>query len=445
MTTRPAVTAPGPWSQPWAVESELPNGIRVLLHDIPGQQVIAVRTVLPLSLADESPDHEGVSAMMARLLDEGAGDRGPEEFALALERHGAGLGAGVMDGGLSVDLDVPRRHLRAALGLLTDAITVPTFPQEEVRRILRNRVAEYEHESSSAPHRAARELIATLWASGDRASRPTAGSPDTIGRLDRAIIRARHAALGPAGAAVVVAGDLRDIDPHRLLTQTLGQWSYAAPAPSPLRPPTPAPGGTRIVLVDRPGSVQSEFAIGAPAIGRSDPNWPAYPVLAYVLGGSPGARIDALLREDKGYTYGIRAAMRPRVAGGSFLVSGSVRSDVTAEALELLMGVIEGARRGFGTDEIRAGIDFITRATPGRWATAGQVADETAALALEGLPLDFPQRTVRAMEGIEVPDVDAAMARLSASGWVIVIVADAESVADTVRATGIGPVTIVPS
>ena len=62
--------------------------------------------------------------------------------------------------------------------------------------------------------------------------------------------------------------------------------------------------------------------------------------MAYLLGGSPGARIDAVLREDKGYTYGIRAAMRPRAIGGSFAVTGSVRTEVTAEALDLLRGIL---------------------------------------------------------------------------------------------------------
>jgi predicted Zn-dependent peptidase len=189
--------------------------------------------------------------------------------------------------------------------------------------------------------------------------------------------------------------------------------------------------------------VQSEFALGTPSIGRSDSSWPAHPVLAYLLGGSPNARLDALLREDKGYTYGIRASMRPRVAGGSFVISGSVRSEVTAESLDLILGVVDGAREGFPRAEIAKGVDFITRATPGRWATADAVADETAALAMEGLPWDFQQRTLEAMARLGPDDLASAMAGLAPEGWATVIVADAEQVVPGIEALGVGTVEVV--
>ena len=120
-------------------------------------------------------------------------------------------------------------------------------------------------------------------------------------------------------------------------------------------------------------------------------------MLSFVLGGSPSARIDAVLREEKGYTYGIRSSFRPRVAGGSFVTSGSVRSEVTGEAVEILLGILDGARDGFTDAEVRSGVDYVGKTAPGRYATADAVADETAALALEGLPLDFTTRNLRAV------------------------------------------------
>lgn len=440
---RPVVRPASPWRQPTPAETTLPNGIRLLTHDVPGQQVIAVRTVLPVSLADEPREVEGITVMLARILDEGAGDLDAEAFALALERQGAVLGAGALDGALSVDMDVPVRHLEPALRLLTSAVAEPLLPEDEVRRVLRNRIAEYDHESASAPHRAARELLSALWADEARASRPTAGTPATIEAIDRAALRERHDNLGVEGASVVIVGALDGVDVGALAASTLGAWTAAGRRPAPVVAPTPRGGGTRIVVVDRPGSVQSEFALGTPSIGRSDSSWPAHPVLAYLLGGSPNARLDALLREDKGYTYGIRASMRPRVAGGSFVISGSVRSEVTAESLDLILGVVDGAREGFPRAEIAKGVDFITRATPGRWATADAVADETAALAVEGLPWDFQQRTLEAMARLGPDDLASAMAGLAPEGWATVIVADAEQVVPGIEALGVGTVEVV--
>ena len=299
---RPVVTPPQPWTFPVPDEHLLGNGVRVLAHDLPGQYVLSLRVVVPTALSDEPAGKEGAAAMTARLLDEGTAAHGSEEFAELMERHGMVLGAGVSDGGLLVDVDVPQRHLGTAAALLTEALADPVFPEDEVRRILRNRLAEIEQERASSAHRAARELARTMWTPADRASRPTAGSPESIGSLTREDLVEFHAtAVGPQGATVVVAGDLTGVDVVGVLGSTLGTWSAPRHRPQ-SRPvaPVPAADAARVVVVDRPGSVQTEIAVGRPGPDRSSPEgWAPHPVLSFVVGGSPSARIDAVLREEK--------------------------------------------------------------------------------------------------------------------------------------------------
>ena len=153
-----------------------------------------------------------------------------------------------------------------------------------------------------------------------------------------------------------------------------------------------------------------------------------------------------MLREEKGYTYGMRASFRPRRREGLFLVSGSVRADATVEALGLLLGH-PGARprRASPPEETRAGVDFIHKTAPGRYATADAVADEAAAMALEGLtdrvhhrqparPGDGGRRA--ALRGVQ-PFVTG--------DWTVVVVGDAARFADGVRGLGRGDVTVVPA
>ena len=95
------------------------------------------------------------------------------------------------------------------------------------------------------------------------------------------------------------------------------------------------------------------------------------------------ARLDAVLREEKGYTYGMRSSFRPRIGSGLFVTSGSVRADTTVEALGDALDILEAAREGFTPAETRSGIDFLSQTAPGRYATADAVADEAVARALE--------------------------------------------------------------
>lgn len=446
MSTRPAVGPPPVWAFPAPQEHLLGNGLRVLLHDLPGQYVLSMRIVVPGPLAGETAGQEGVSAMTARLLDEGTARHSAEEFAELMERHGMALGAGVSDGGLLVDLDVPQAHLPTAARLVLEALAEPVFPEGEVRRILRTRVAEIEQERASAAHRAARELARTLWDPADRASRPAAGSVESITGLTREDILAHHArAVGPRGATVVLAGDLAGVPALDLVTETLGSWR--APehvAPDPAAAPAPAGDRVRVVVVDRPGSVQSELIVGCPGTDRSTPHgWAPHPVLSFLVGGSPNARIDAVLREEKGYTYGIRSSFRPRVAGGLFVTSGSVRTEVTGESMELLLGILDGARDGFSPDELRTGVDYVAKTAPGRYATADAVADETAALALEGLPLDFTTRNLEAVRALTLDDLTAAYRRTVTGEWTVVVVGDAAVVVPELERRLARPVTTV--
>lgn len=429
---RPAVVPPLPWTFPVPRELSLDNGIRVLVHDLPGQHVLSLRVVVPLSLADEQEGSEGVASMTARLLDEGTTEHDAETLAELMERNGMVLGAGVSDGGLLVDVDVPARHLATAGSIVTEVLSSPAFPENEVRRILRNRLAEIEQERASSAHRAARELARTMWDSSDRASRPGAGTTSSISGLGREDLVAFHArSVGPRGATVVLAGDLTGLDVDAVLGATLGRWS--APSHRPPRrpvPPVPAADASRVVVVDRPGSVQTEVAVAVPGPDRSTPyGWAPHPVLSFVLGGSPSARVDAVLREQKGYTYGIRSAFRPRVAGGSFVTSGSVRADATGDAVALLVGILDGARDGFTEAELRSGADFIAKTAPGRYATADAVADESVALAMEALPPDFTTTTLAAVRSLSVADLDTAYRRVATGEWTIVLVGDATTVA----------------
>jgi predicted Zn-dependent peptidase len=444
----PPVQPPAAWRFPTPARHLLSNGIELVAYDIPGQYVISVRTVLPFPLSVEPREVEGVATIMARLLDEGTAEHSPEEFAELLERKGIALGASVTDGGLGVDLDVPKRRLAEALDLLRQALAEPVFPEPEVERHRKTRLAQIEQERALAPQRAAQEFISTYFDGAERASRPTAGTSASITALTRRHIVDFHTErVGPTGMTAVVAGDLSGLDVVSLAEDTLGTWRNDAHVPAPAATaPRRAADAARVVLVDRPGSVQSELLVGWAGPDRHPTTgWAAYPVLGFMVGGSPNARVDAVLREEKGYTYGIRSVFRPRRVGGLFLTSGSVRADATVESVRLLLDLLESGREGFSADEVRAGVDFISKTAPGRFATADAVADEAVTMALAGLTTDFTTQTLEAMRRLDGDQLTAAYREWVQGEWTVVVVGDARSYADGVRALGIGDVSVVPA
>ena len=197
-----------------------------------------------------------------------------------------------------------------ALGLLAEALHTPTFAGSEVERLVRNRLDEIPLELADPGRRAAKQLAQELFPASARLSRPRRGTEDTVARIDAAGVRAFYQAhVRPAAATAVVVGDLTGIDLDAVLAATLGGWTGDAAEPLPM-PAAAADDTGRVVIVDRPGAVQTQLLIGRTGPDRHDRVWPALVLGTYCLGGTLTSRLDRVLREEKGYTYGVRAFQR---------------------------------------------------------------------------------------------------------------------------------------
>ena len=257
---------------------------------------------------------------------------------------------------------------------------------------------------------------------------------------------------------MVVAGDLAGLDVPALVEAALGGWGSGGrerPASSIAARRSPTTGRASSSC-RAPARCRPRSWSGRPGPDRSvEGGWAPYPVLGFVLGGSPNARVDAVLREEKGYTYGIRSSFRPRRAGGLFLTSGSVRADSTAESLRLLVELLESGSTGFSDKEIRSGVDFISKTAPGRYATADAIADEAVSMALDGRTTEFVTSNLRDLRTVDArarrrgirPLRRSAPASADGSrpgaGWTIALVGDADAHLEAIRALGLGEVTVV--
>ncbi len=446
---RPEVRAPQPYALPIPTTFRLSNGAHGLVYHLPGQYVISVRLVMPMPVRVEPRAREGVATIMARTLDEGTALHSSVEFARLLERRGVAIGCAVGDSGLSVELDVAKHHLGYALDLLRQCLAEPAFPEPEVARQVATRLAEIEQERSVAAHRAAAEFATTFFDLQTRAARPMGGTADTVAAVTRDAVVAFHAEhVAPADATIVVAGDVDGVDVVAQLEATLGAWQTPAGyrSPGPWAAAELAADRQRIVVVDRPGSVQTEIMVGSPGPDRHHASgWAPFPLLGFLIGGSPTARVDAVLREDKGYTYGMRSTFRPRRRGGIFLTSGSVRSEVTADALRLLIEVLNGGREGFTEEEVRAASHFLVLTAPSRYATADTVADEAASLAFDGLDTGFTSAILAELAAMAPQRAGAAYREFVDGRWTVVLVGDAASIVPDVQELGFGDVTVVPN
>lgn len=440
---RPDVAPPAPWSFPQPTEHTLRNGVPLTVYRLPGQHVASVQVIVPVPAAAEPRELEGLATIVSRTMDEGTATHGPDEFAGMLERNGVALGAAQTLSGLCVQVDVPTGAMSPAVDLLRECLTEPVFPEEEVQRAVAARLSDIEHALADPASRAALEWAGAHYQSTARASRPVAGRAQSVAAITAADVRDFHAAtVHSTGARVIVAADQDHEQVFADVDAALGTWRPGAAAST--HDDDARTGEHRVIFVDRPGSVQTQVQLGWRGPSRAVAGgWAPYPVLSYLIGGSPGARIDRVLREEKGYTYGFGAGFRPRGGSGSFIAAGSVRGDSTVDAVKQLWAVLDSVGDGFTDEELRSGADFIAMTAPGRYATADVVADQAAALALEGLSTQFVTDYLNKLRELSAADLIEAWNAWSGQPRTLVLVGDASHHADAIRALEIGEVTVI--
>lgn len=447
MSIRPSVHPAPAWSFPAHHDHTLANGLSVAIFELPGQHVTSTRLNLPVPLSAEPRSREGVATLLSRTMDEGTAAHSADEMAELFERSGVGLQAGITLQGVWIDLEATSRNADRAWELARECLAEPSFPENEVNRHRAQRLSQIDHDLADPGYRATLEFVRTFYSPQSRSARPLSGSRESVSALIRDDVVDFHRRwVRPEGAHLVVAGDLDAQRTIEALERSLGRWQVAGspPIPSTVGVDTPAEDRGRVVFVDRPGSVQTQIQLGW--VGpprRSGAQWAPHPVVSYVVGGTPHARIDRVLREEKGYTYGVRGSFRPRAEFGQFVVSGSVRGDATAAALADLAEVFAKADEGFTAQEVREGVDFLSMTAPARYATADQVADEAAALQFTGLDTGFVTDYLAALRTVGVEDADAAWQQWSSQPRTVVLVGDASAHADSVAALGLGDLTVV--
>jgi predicted Zn-dependent peptidase len=451
--------APGqakPWTFPVPERGALANGLTVLRCHRPGQQVVAVQICLDMPLDAEPDGLDGIAAIMMSALSEGTSNHTAEEFAAEMERCGATLDASAGYPGARVSLEVPVSRLPRALGLLAEALHTPTFPSSEIERLVRNRLDEIPLEMANPGRRAAKQLAQELFPASARLSRPRAGTEDTVARIDAAGVRAFYQAhVRPATATAVVVGDLTGVHLDAVLADTLGGWTGDAAEPAPM-PPVTADDTGRVVIVDRPGAVQTQLLIGRTGPDRHDRVWPALVLGTYCLGGTLTSRLDRVLREEKGYTYGVRAFQRvlqspaPRAAGrvtgvSVLAISGSVDTASTGPALDDVWTVLRTlAAEGLTETERDTAVQNLVGVAPLGYERAASVAGTLADQVEQDLPDDYQAQLYARLPETDTAEATAAViAAFPESRLVTILVGDASQIKAPVKALGIGDVEVV--
>jgi zinc protease len=422
------------------------NGMTVIRADLPGRPLLTAQLLFDGGAAEEPPEKAGVTVLAARALTEGTRRRDAIELVEASERLGAELHAEAGWEALAASVEVPRSRFGQALGLLAEMVLEPSFPEPEVERLRAERLNDLMQARADPRRRIERVFTETIYHAGSPYSRPLAGTESTVPSVDRESVVARHARLlDPARATFIVAGDLRDLDVLGLIDEHLGPWTAEQVVDRPALDDRPHPDGSRVVVVDRPDSPQSELRVGHVGLPRRVPDFHAVSVLSAILGGLFNSRLQRLLREQRGYTYGVHSGFDMRRGAGPFAVRTAVETDATVPAIRDTLAELDRIRaEPVERAELDEARDYLVGVFPLRFEAAPQVVAAITSLVTHGLPDDELDRYRPSIAAVDAASVlDAARRHIRPSEASIVVIGDARRFEAELRDADVGPLSIL--
>jgi predicted Zn-dependent peptidase len=441
---RPAATAPRPYRFPDFERRRLDNGLGVWLVPLPDRELVSVQLVADAGAASEDEAHAGVAALTAQLLVTGTQQLDAAAFAETTERLGIEVSSESSWDSARAGFTALGDKLDAGLELLADMVRSPRLDEGEFDRLKAERLNDILQARADPGRLADEHFLREVFGDGVPYGRLSAGSPETVEPLTVGDVRAHHAAtVAPDVTNIVIAGAFEPAAAMAAVEARFGDWTGNGRGHRSIA--ASQRGGRRIVVVDRPGSVQSELRIGHLGIERANPRYFGALVMAALLGGVFSSRLNRRLREELGYTYGARCSFDPRRSSGPFMATAPVQTEVTVDAIRELLGQLEGIRAEPPSStelaEVRA---FLVGVFPLRFETTTGIAAALEPVAVYGLPDDYWHTYRGRIEAVDEETVHAtAIDLVRPDEALIVLTGDAAAVRDELEQAGLGAVEVV--
>ncbi|HET9447109.1 MAG TPA: pitrilysin family protein [Steroidobacteraceae bacterium] len=423
---------------PRAQEATLSNGLRVALledHKIP---TFSLQMLFTGGGLDDPPNQRGLATVTASLLREGTAKRTSRQIAEEFAALGAGFTANaspssgetaIAFGGLSDKAD-------AILAIAADVVRNPAFPEAELAKYKSRFLSQLQQQRTQPGFLAQEQFMRAVY--GTHPASNIVPPESVLRGLSRADLAGYHQThFTPNNGLVLAYGDFTLKELVQKLERAFGDWQKGEARTISLPELTP-PAKSRVLLVDRPGSVQTSLWVGGLGIDRRNEDYFAVLVMNHILGGGPASRLFINLREKKGYTYGVYSVFNSWRFPGVVLASTDVRTTVTDGALQELTGEL----RRIGSEPVSATeLKDAKRALVGGFALSLEspqtLVSNLAIQKVYNLPADYWDTYPQRVEAITAADVQRVAKKYYEAGRLqIVAVGDSSTVKSVLEKYG---------
>lgn len=398
---------------PEYTRERLPNGATLILvpkHDVP---LISVRAIFRGGAEAEPEGLHGVSSVTVELMRRGAGGRSAAQIDLELDFLGATLQSGANRSAAFFALEFLSKTTPEAMAILGDILLRPSFPEEEVRKVLA-RAADQVRAAKDNPAMAiGRYFNGFFFPAGHPYRHSGAADERAVARLNRDEILKHYRRMATGGNLIFIAAG--DFDPKQfapLARRLLAEFPAGEPA-SAAGAAAVKFSQPRLLLVDKPDATQTYFRIGMPGIDRRHPDRIALLVANTLFGGRFTSMLNDALRVNAGLTYGASSLLDQDRLPGAIAINSFTPTATTSKAIDLALDVLRRLLRdGISQEQLDSARAYIKGNFPTeRLETSDQLCALLADLELNGLDRSDVDTFFERLDALTPGQVNAAIRR----------------------------------
>jgi zinc protease len=423
---------------PDVFQDTLANGLRVLAIEDRETPLVQFALRIRSGLFLEDPDKVGVANLLAETLTEGTATRTAEELELAIDKLGASIDVNAGAETITISGSTLARNYDSTMALVEEILMEPRWDPEHFA-LAKQRVLNELRQRSAVPTALAQDAFNRLLYGDHIMARNPRGSEESVGTITIEDLQRYHAqALAPNQAAMLVAGA---VAPQRIVSSLAGvseRWETKDVA----FPAAPQWDSDRagLYFLDVPNASQSVLAIGYLALAETDPDYYPATVMNFRLGGGGFASdLTQILREQRGYTYGVGSGFSGGTFPGPFAIRSSVRSNVTYEALQIIKDLVERHGPAFDAEDLEATKSFLIKNNVGAFETLFAKVGMLADMNTYGFAADYIQQREQIVRDMTIDRVrELATTYLDPNEMIWLVVGDARTQGARLAQLGLG-------
>lgn len=384
----------------------LANGLQIVLVERRNIPILRLYAIVKVGATADPPGLAGTATLVSGLLAEGTRQRNAYQIAKAVNQAGGSIDTGAGWDESYANVSVLADYKELAFDLLADLLIHPAFAPKEIQR-LREQTLSALDVINQDPSYVADVVLRQILFAGTPYAHPEDGTRKSIERVTRKDLIDFHAKYYvPSRTILAVVGDITEPQCLRLAKKFLGGWKNGPSQPvQPQIKPRPLTS-REIVVVNKPGAVQTVIRVANLGVPRSSPDYFALSVANQVLGGPAANRLFDILRTERALVYGASSDLDCYSSLGAWIAKTSTRSADTVEATKMVLSEIKRLRdRPVRQWELQNAQDYLVGHEALQFDSASKVANQVLEMMLYHLPSDywnnFPQQ-IRSLTAAEV-------------------------------------------